>query len=58
MVYAALISITFGIIIEVLQDTMTVSRALDVYDILANTAGVLLAIGLCYLKYGKKVKKT
>ena len=33
----------FGIFIEVLQDRLTTYRQLDIYDILANTAGVVVA---------------
>lgn len=42
--YAATSSVILGIIIEVLQDMMTTYRALDVYDVLANTLGALLAL--------------
>lgn len=37
------ISIAFGIFIEVLQDTLTSYRQLDLYDILANSIGVVFA---------------
>lgn len=40
---AVTLSIIFGIVLEILQDRMTSYRALDVYDALANTLGVLLA---------------
>lgn len=43
LVTAAIFSIAFGIIIEVLQESLTAYRALDIYDALANTLGVLLA---------------
>ncbi|GAA3556748.1 VanZ family protein [Snuella lapsa] len=43
IIVAAIISIGFGILIEVLQGTMTASRASDLYDVAANTFGVLLA---------------
>ena len=43
IVVISLISIAFGIFIEVLQDTMTDYRQLDFYDILANSIGVLVA---------------
>lgn len=39
----SVVSIAFGIFIEVLQDTLTSYRQLDVYDILANTIGVVVA---------------
>ncbi|MDG5490708.1 VanZ family protein [Psychroserpens sp. SPM9] len=49
--------IIYGIIIELLQNTITVYRTLDVYDVLANALGVCFAVIL--LKYGDKrlVKK-
>lgn len=43
VLYALIFSVLFGIIIEVLQGTLTVSRSLDVYDMVANTLGALLA---------------
>ena len=43
LLLAAILSIGFGILLEVLQDSITVYRALDIYDALANTLGVLLA---------------
>ena len=41
ILYAAIISIVFGIIIEALQGGVTASRVSDVYDVLVNTLGVL-----------------
>ncbi|KAB1069701.1 hypothetical protein F6U93_02470 [Tamlana haliotis] len=43
ILYALIFSVVFGILIEVLQDTLTVSRALDIFDMVANTIGALLA---------------
>ncbi len=40
----ALALILFGIIIEVIQGTMTVNRSGDVFDALANSLGVILGI--------------
>ncbi|GAA4800170.1 VanZ family protein [Litoribaculum gwangyangense] len=46
---AVILSVIFGIIIEVLQGTITVVRAMDVYDAVANTLGALLvSIFLCF----------
>jgi len=42
--YVALFCVVFGIIIEVLQGTITDYRSSDVYDVMANTAGVLLTV--------------
>ncbi|RED48692.1 VanZ family protein [Seonamhaeicola aphaedonensis] len=41
---AVLLSVIFGIILEVLQDSLTVYRALDIYDVFANTLGALAAL--------------
>lgn len=43
IIVISVISIAFGIFIEVLQDTLTNYRQLDFYDILANTIGVFVA---------------
>ncbi|MHA6279421.1 VanZ family protein [Salinimicrobium sp. CAU 1759] len=43
IIVTSVISIAFGIFIEVLQDTLTNYRQLDFYDILANTIGVFVA---------------
>ncbi|KJD32623.1 hypothetical protein PK35_09550 [Tamlana nanhaiensis] len=43
MLYAFIIAFVFGMIIEVLQDTLTTTRSLDVFDVVANTFGALLA---------------
>jgi VanZ family protein len=42
LLYATGLAVIFGIVIEVLQDTMTDYRAMDVYDVIANTSGALL----------------
>jgi VanZ family protein len=53
MISALSVSI-FGIIIEVLQFTMTSYRTLDIYDILANTLGaVISAVVLRFLNNTK-----
>ena len=57
LVYAAIVSVVFGIIIEVLQETLTESRTLDVYDVLANTFGVIIAVLVLVLKKNIDVKK-
>ncbi|MFI1744436.1 VanZ family protein [Thalassobellus sediminis] len=54
--YAAVISIIFGIIIEVLQDTLTVYRSMDIYDVFANSSGVLLTVLVLVLKKNIGVK--
>jgi VanZ family protein len=42
LMYAMLVSITFGIIIEILQGTVTAYRSADINDVIANTIGVLI----------------
>lgn len=44
MLYAAVLSIILGIIIEVLQGSITTSRHTDVYDAIANTLGVIITV--------------
>ncbi|MDN6280033.1 MAG: VanZ family protein [Psychroflexus sp.] len=39
-----LLAVIFGIIIEVLQDTLTSYRTFDYFDILANACGALLGL--------------
>ncbi|WP_298532727.1 VanZ family protein [uncultured Algibacter sp.] len=56
MLIAVCSSILFGILIEVLQDTLTESRALDIYDILANSLGALLASIILFFKKSLHVK--
>ena len=53
LLYAAGFSFVFGIIIEVLQGTLTANRSADIYDVLANSLGVLLA-GL-FIKLKRKI---
>ncbi len=44
IVYSALFSIIFGIILEALQGSATTYRSSDVYDAIANTLGVLFTV--------------
>ncbi len=46
----------FGIVIEVLQNELTTYRELDVLDMLANTAGVILAGVLVKLNLGRLMR--
>lgn len=57
LIYAALFSIVFGIIIEVLQGTLTTSRSFDVYDVMANTMGVFLTVIIVLVKNLITIKK-
>ncbi|TGV00900.1 VanZ family protein [Flavivirga rizhaonensis] len=56
IVFAVVLSVFFGIIIEVLQGSITVSRSLDVYDAVANTLGALLASVVMWFKSNLSVK--
>ena len=58
ILYALIFSVTFGIVIEVLQDTMTDSRALDVYDMIANTLGAALVSLVLLFKSRLRVKNS
>jgi VanZ family protein len=40
----ALIPLAYGILMEILQLTLTVSRSGDIYDALADAAGILISI--------------
>ena len=57
LIYAAAISIVFGIVIEILQGTLTKTRQADVFDVLANSVGVSFAVFLLWLKNSNRVKK-
>ncbi|MFD2822215.1 VanZ family protein [Lacinutrix iliipiscaria] len=57
LLIAAIISIIFGIIIEVLQGTLTSTRVAENNDILANTLGVCLTIAILFLFKKAEVKK-
>ncbi|AJR03173.1 VanZ family protein [Siansivirga zeaxanthinifaciens] len=56
LLYAAGFSSVFGIIIEVLQGVLTVNRSADIYDVLANSLGVLLAGLFIILKRKTAIK--
>ena len=56
--WAVIFAIFFGIVIEVLQDTMTATRALDVYDAFANTLGALVTAIIIRLKNSFYVKNS
>ncbi len=42
LLLVAVFAVNYGIIIEVLQSVLTITRQADFYDILANTAGVII----------------
>ena len=47
--YSAVFSVLFGIVIEVLQYTLTSYRSMDVLDVIANTLGALVATLILWL---------
>ena len=57
LIYAAVFSIIFGIIIEILQGALTTSRACDVYDVIANSAGVFFTVLVVSIKNLITIKK-
>ena len=56
MALSASIAVIYGIIIEVLQSTLTDFRTPDYYDVVANTLGVVFAIVLLRFSYKLKLK--
>lgn len=56
ILYAFLVSFIFGIIIEILQGVATSTRMLDLYDIVANTVGIILGIAIVVMVFRKDVK--
>lgn len=53
---AVVLAIVFGIIIEILQHTLTQHREADIKDVLANTIGAFLAVLIIKLALKMKVK--
>lgn len=50
----AILSIIYGIIIEVLQETLTTYRDGNVYDVIANTVGSLFGITVLWYLFSVK----
>ena len=57
IIYAGIISIIFGIIIELIQGSATTSRVSDVYDGLANVLGVLFMSVILLINKKTHIKK-
>jgi len=49
IIRVVLVSITYGIVIEGLQELLTTTRHADIYDVLANLTGALLALSVFVL---------
>ena len=56
LLISALIAIIYGIILEVLQGTLTVGRTLDMYDVLANCIGVVFISSILIARNKSHVK--
>jgi VanZ family protein len=53
---AALLSIIYGIILEVLQGQLTYARSLDMLDVLANSIGVVIVSVFIIIRNKTRVK--
>ncbi len=53
MTWSAGFAICFGIAMEILQSNLNTGRYFDIFDVLANTIGVLIAMLVIYLKLKK-----
>ena len=53
LVQIVIISLSYGILIEILQETFTTTRHADIFDVLANLTGATVAFALFVL-----IKKT
>ncbi|MDQ3392957.1 MAG: VanZ family protein [Bacteroidota bacterium] len=49
LLFSLIISVSFGIVIEFIQNNIP-GRSFDPLDILANTIGIALGLGIFYLK--------
>jgi VanZ family protein len=56
IVRIVMVSIVYGIIIEILQETITTTRHADIKDVFANITGALIAFAFFYLLKRKKTE--
>lgn len=56
--FSFLISLFYGILIEILQYFVFVGRSFEINDIFANTAGTVVGVFLFFIIYGLEAKKT
>jgi VanZ family protein len=54
LILIALIPFTYGILIEILQLTITTSRSGNFYDVLANSTGIIISV-IIWLLIGKRL---
>lgn len=57
LLLAGCFSFFYGIVIEILQGTLTSYRTISYYDVIANTIGILLAIVFFYFLRKRIFKK-
>lgn len=48
---AVALSISYGILVEILQATVFINRSYDYADMLANSIGALLSLGVAVVRY-------
>ena len=51
LIVVILVSSGFGILMEILQKTLTTVRNFDIYDIIANIIGILLGCGVYVIRF-------
>ena len=56
MIVAFSIAVIYGIIIEVLQEMSSIDREAELFDVIANTLGSLIAVIVIQVKRGLKLK--
>ena len=54
IVRVVILSLCYGILIEILQETCTTTRHADIFDVLANLSGAIVALGLFVLIKNRK----
>lgn len=54
IVRVVILSLCYGILIEILQETCTTTRHSDIFDVLANLSGAIVALGLFVLIKNRK----
>lgn len=51
LLISAIFAIVFGFFMEILQSNLNTGRYFDIFDVLANTIGVAIAVLVIYLKH-------
>ncbi|MNT80474.1 VanZ like family protein [compost metagenome] len=55
LVISLLVSVFYGLVIELIQEFFTMNRKAEVSDVVANVSGALLAFFIIYYYENKKV---